>query len=119
MPEHEGKYYRQHGEHTRLVFTGRRRVQFLLDVHGDTHDNRPNADIQQAGNRQVRDDGQRQRIRRGKVFNPADERRVADFNGNVQNLIQGEKDRNLNQQRQTTGGRVDFFLAVERHGFLL
>ncbi len=53
MSEHEGKDYRQHQEHACLILVGRRRVQTLLDKHGNAHDYRPDAYIKQGRNRQV------------------------------------------------------------------
>jgi len=83
MPHHEHEDERQQGKHPRLIFVGRGRIELLLDVHGQSHDDRPDADIEKTGNRQMRDYRKRQRIGCRKVFNPADKRRMTDFDGNI------------------------------------
>ena len=65
---------------------------------------------------QVHDGG---RVLGRQVMDPAIERRMAHFDGDEQHLVKGEEHRNLDDDGQATGNRVDLFLLVKGHHFLL
>ena len=44
---------------------------------------------------------------------------MADFDGDIQNLIQRKEDRNLNKHRQAACGGINLFPAVHFQSFLL
>ena len=53
------------------------------------------------------------------VMQPADERRVAHFDGHRQDLVEGQEDRELHQDGQAAGHRVDLLPLHQGHGLLL
>ena len=61
----------------------------------------------------------RGRIGGREVVDPAVERRVAHLDGDEQHFVEREKDRDLDDDRQTAGDRVDLLLLVELHHRLL
>ncbi len=59
------------------------------------------------------------RVGRGKVLDPAEERRVPHVDGDEQHLVQREEHGNLDHHRQAAGQRVDLLLLVKLHHLLL
>ena len=45
MSQHKGENKRHQSKHSGLVFVGRFGIQLLLDIHGNTHNDRPDADV--------------------------------------------------------------------------
>src|SRR5690606_13653465 len=62
---------------------------------------------------------QKQRVRRRQIMNPAKERRMTHFDGDINGLIKREEHRNLHKDRQAAGHRIELFLAVKLHHLLL
>ena len=61
----------------------------------------------------------RGRIGRREVLDPAEERRVPHLDGDEQHLVEREEDRDLDDDRQAAGDRIDLLLLVELHHRLL
>ena len=59
------------------------------------------------------------RVRRREVLDPAVERRVPHLDRDEQHLVEREEHRNLHQDRQAAGQRIDLLLLVELHQRLL
>ena len=62
---------------------------------------------------------ERRRIGRRKILDPAEERRVAHVDGDEQHLVEREEHRDLQQDRQAAGERIDLLVLVELHHLLL
>src|SRR3546814_2933216 len=60
-----------------------------------------------------------QRIRRRQILDPKDEGLVPHLDGQHQHLIECEENRNLKEHGQTASQRIDLFLAIKLHHFLL
>ncbi len=101
--ERNRKGNRQEHHHFGLHRIRWRRAHLLLDEHRTGHDNRQNVI----------------RIRRCQILNPAQPGSVSDFNAGEKYPVQGNEDRNLNHNRQTTAQRIDFFSFVQGHQFLV
>ena len=65
---------------------------------------------------QVEDVG---RIGLREILDPAVERRLAHFDGDEQDLVEREEDRDLDQHRQTAGDRIDLLALEQLHLLLL
>ena len=61
----------------------------------------------------------RQRIGRGQILDPRDERLVTHLDRQHQHLVQRVHDRDLEQRRRATRERIDLLRLVQRHHFLL
>ena len=59
------------------------------------------------------------RIGRRQILDPAEERRVAHFDGDEQHLVEREEHRDLQGDGKTAGDRVDLLLLVDLHHLLL
>ena len=97
-------------EHLLLDRVGGRRVQPHLQPHGDAEQDRQHAD----GEHRRRLEGQEaeqvdrgERIGRGEVADPEHERLVAHLHREQQHLVERVEDRDLEQDRQAAGHRVD------------
>ncbi len=58
-------------------------------------------------------------VLRRKVVDPSEKRRVPHLDGDEQDLVQREKDRDLDHDRQAAAQRIDLFPLVQLHQFLL
>ena len=99
-------------------------VQFLLHPHCDTHQDREDTDGEDRKERFWSRGGPWQYAKQvqegcgigcGQVGQPPDERRVAQFNGDKDNLVEREEDRDLQQDWQTARCWVHLFFFVELH----
>ncbi len=61
----------------------------------------------------------RGRVGCGQILEPAEERRVAQFDGDEDHLVEREEDRDLDQDGQAARGGVDLLILVKLHHFLL
>ena len=61
----------------------------------------------------------RQRVGRGEILDPQGEGLVAHFDADHQHFVKRVEDRDLQQDRQAAGGRIDLFRLVQLQHFLL
>ena len=119
--QHEHEHPRHPGKNHLLCRIGGCRVQFLLQPHGNAKQNWQHTNKDQRHDRprhrhrprqQPKQVEKRRRIRCRKIGKPAKERRVAQFQGNENHLVERKENRNLNQDRQTTRSRIDLLFLV-------
>src|SRR4249920_3286688 len=116
--QHEREHNWHPVEDHRLRRIGRLGVELHLNPHGHAHDERPDAHMQKWSDQgqdrgvdrneseQIEDIGW---ILRREIVNPTEKRRVPHFNGDEQDLVEREKHRNLDHDRQAAGQRIDLF----------
>ena len=99
-----------------------------LDEHRHTHHQRPDTQHEQRAEQRNRtwikgDEPEqvehRGRVRCGQVLDPAKERRMAHFNGDIEHLVKREEHRNLDQHGPAAGDGIDLLGLVEIHHRLL